>query len=105
MSFQIANGTVILSPENHQYRYGITPPEALILKELHFQFSNGSPLGQDFIIQPGEAVTIEAEAKPAEEAFFDQHRGRHIEAKAAVPAKTHPRTNAEEIQRLRRKYT
>ncbi|MDE2098692.1 MAG: hypothetical protein KGL39_15670 [Patescibacteria group bacterium] len=101
---QIANGTVILSPENQQVKYGITPAEALILYKLHRVYANGTPLG-DLTIQPGEAVTIEAEGKPAEEAYFNQHTGRHVEAKPAVPAKTHKRTQAEEIARLKRKYT
>jgi hypothetical protein len=102
---QIANGTVILSPENHQYKHGITPAEALLLKELHFQYSNGTPLGPDFVIQKGEALTVEQEGKPAEEEYFNQNTGKHVPAKPAVPAKTHPRTNAEEVERLRKKYT
>ncbi|MEI6195400.1 MAG: hypothetical protein WCS42_13830 [Verrucomicrobiota bacterium] len=101
---QIANGTVILSPENHQFKYGLTPAEALILFKLHFQNSNGTPLG-DLFIQDGEALTVDAEAKPGEEAYFNQNAGKHIEAKAAVPAVTHVRTQAEEVERLKRRYT
>lgn len=101
---QIANGTVILSPENQQIKHGITPAEALILYRLHRTNANGTPLG-NFFIQPGEALTIDVEAKPAEEEYFNQHTGRHVSAKAAVAAKTHPRTKQEEISRLKRKYT
>lgn len=102
---EIANGTIILSPENHQYRYGVTPAEALLLKEMHFKHSNGSPLGADFVIQTGEAQTVDEPGKPGEEAYFDQVRGEHVKPKPPVPARTHKRTNAEEADRLRRKYT
>ena len=105
MPFQTANGTLILSPENHQYLRGVTPPEMLILHKMHFQNANGSPLGQDWTIQAEPAQTIDAPAKPAEEAYFDQNRGRHIEAKPPVPAKTHERTYMEEVDRLKKKYT
>ncbi len=101
---QQANGTVILSPENQQFKYGITPGEMLIIKELHFQYSNGTPLGA-FFIQDEPAQTVDSPAKPAEEALFDTVRGRMGEAKPAVAAKTHKRTNAEECARLRKKYT
>lgn len=101
---QIANGMVILSPENHQFKHDITPGEALIIHKLHFQYANGNPLGE-FVIQPDEAQTIDSDGKPAEEAWFNQQSGKHIEAKPAVPAKTHKRTQAEEISRLKRKYT
>lgn len=102
---QIANGTIILSPENHQYRYGVTPAEALLLYELHRVYANGTPLSNDFVIQKTEAETIEQEAKPAEEGYFDQVRGKHIDPKPEIPAKTHKRTQQEEIARLRKKYT
>jgi len=83
---------------------GVTPAEAVILHKMHFQNANGSPLGE-FFIQEGEAVTVETPEKAAEPAFFNQTLGKHIEAKAAVPAITHKRTNAEEITRLKKKYT
>lgn len=102
---QRANGTVIISPENQQFRYDVTPAEALLLYQLHRVYANGTPLGDDFVIQDGPALTIDAEAKPAEEGYFDQHRGKHIDGKDAVPAKAHERTNAEEIARLKKKYT
>lgn len=101
---QIANGLVILSPENQQFKYGVTPAEALILYRLHKVYANGTPLG-DFFIQPGEALTVDAEGKPAEEEYFNQVTGRHVPAKPAVPAVTHKRTQAEEIARLKKKYT
>ena len=46
---QIANGLVILSPENQQFKYGVTPAEALILYRLHKVYANGTPLGDFFI--------------------------------------------------------
>lgn len=101
---QIANGLVILSPENQQFKYGITPGEALVLYRLHKVYANGTPLG-DFFIQPGEAVTVETEGRPAEEEYFNPVTGKTVPAKPAVPAVTHPRTQAEEIARLKRKYT
>lgn len=101
---QIANGTLILCPENHKPVYGITPAEAVILFKMHFQNANGSPLG-DFFIQEGEAVTIEVPEKSAEPAYFNQASGKHVDAVDAIPAKTHKRTNAEEITRLKKKYT
>ena len=101
---QLANGLVILSPENQQFKHDVTPGEALILYKLHRVYANGTPLGE-FFIQPGDALTIDAEARPGEEAYFDAHRGRHIEAKPPVAAVTHVRTQAEEIARLKRKYT
>ena len=100
---EIARLTLITSPENHFQKYDVTPAEALILKELHFQYSNGTPLTNLFI-QDGEAITIDAPEKPAQEKYFDQTRGEHIAAVPAVPAKTHKRTNAEEIARLKKKY-
>lgn len=102
--FQIANGILILSLENHQMKYGLTPAEVLLLHHMHRTNANGSPLG-DWFIQKGEALTIDQEGKPAEEAYFNQHAGKHIDAREAVPAKTHARTNNEEIARLRKKYT
>jgi hypothetical protein len=101
---QTANGTVILSPENQQFKYGITPGEALILYKLHKVYANGTPLG-DFFVQPGEAQTIEKEGKPAEEEYYNPATGKAIPAKAAVEPVTHKRTQTEEIARLKRKYT
>lgn len=101
---QTANGMVILSPENHQFKHDVTPAEAMILHNLHKQYANGTPLG-DFVINQDEAVTVDAEGKPAEEAYFNQNSGRHVEARPEIPAKTHTRTQAEEIARLKKKYT
>ena len=101
---QIANGLVILCPENQQYLRDVTPAEALILFALHKVNANGSPLG-DFYIQPGEAVTIDVPEKAAVEQSTNLLTGRVTPAQDAVPAKTHPRTNAEEIGRLKKKYT
>lgn len=102
---QIANGLLILSPENQQHVRGITPAEALILHAMHFQYSQGTPLG-DFYIQDGEeALTVDEPGRAAEEEYFNQHTGKAVPARAAVPPKTHKRTNAEEIARLQRKYT
>lgn len=101
---QIANGLVILSPENQQFKYGVTPAEALILYRLHKVYANGTPLG-DFFIQPGEALTVEVEGRPAEEEYFNAVTGKQVPAKPAVPPVTHKRTQAEEIARLKKKYT
>jgi hypothetical protein len=101
---QIANGTVILCPENHQFKHGVTPAEALILFKMHRQNANGSPIGE-FFIQPGEAQTVEVAEKPATEREWNQNTGLHTEGKPAVPAVTHKRTNAEEVARLKKKYT
>ena len=101
---QIANGLLILCPEHQLFVRDVTPAEALILYRMHAQNANGTPLG-DFFIQPGEAQTIEVPAKPAVEPAFDMATGLRSEAKPAVPAVTHKRTNAEEITRLKKKYT
>ncbi len=101
---QTANGLVILSPENQQFKYGVTPAEALILYRLHKVYANGTPLG-DFYVQPGEALTIEVAARPAEEEWYNAATGKTVPAKPAVPAVTHARTCAEEIARLKKKYT
>lgn len=103
-SFQTANGIVILSPENHQHKTGLTPPEVLILHNLHREYANGSPLG-DFFVQKGEAVTIDEPGKAAEEEYYNPSTGKTVPAKPAVAPKSHPRTNAEEVARLKRKYT
>jgi len=101
---QIANGMVILSPENHQFKYDLTPAEVLILHRMHRQYANGTPLA-DFTIQPGYAVTIERDGIAAEDEYFNQNSGRTIPAKPAIPPVKHKRTQAEEIARLKRKYT
>lgn len=101
---QIANGTLILCPENHQFVRGITPAEAIILYKMHRQNANGSPLGE-FFIQDGEAVTVDVPEKAAQEPVYKESTGERFPAKPAVPAVTHTRTNAEEVLRLKKKYT
>ena len=101
---QIANGILVLSPENVQHVRGVTPAEVLILHAMHFQYAKGTPLG-DFYIQEGVAETVDVEGKPATEEEYNPGTGKTIPARAAIPAKTHKRTNAEECARLRRKYT
>ncbi|MDE2100603.1 MAG: hypothetical protein KGL39_25390 [Patescibacteria group bacterium] len=101
---EIANGTLILSPENHLPIYRVTPAEVLILSKLHFKNSNGSPLG-DFYIQDGEAQTVDVEARAAQEQEHNLLTGKVTPAKEFVPAVTHKRTNAEEVERLKKKYT
>lgn len=101
---EIASGTIILSPENKQHKRDITPAEALILHKLHFKNANGSPLGPDFVVT-GEAVTVDVPYKPATESEFLIQTGKTIPATPAVPAKTHKRTNREEVTRLKKKYT
>lgn len=100
---QIANGIVVLSPENQQFKYGITPAEALILHKLHFKNSNGAPL-KDFIVT-GEARTIDVEFKAGEPEYLDRATLRTVPAVPDRQEVSHARTNSEEAQRLRRKYT
>jgi hypothetical protein len=101
---QIANGIVVLHVHSQLPVSGATPAEVLILHAMHFKESNGSPL-KDFFVQPGEAQTVEFEAKLAEPEYFHQGTGKTVPAVPAVPARTHQRTNREEIDRLKRKYT
>jgi hypothetical protein len=101
---QTANGLLLKCPESHQMLRNITPGEALILHKLHFQYANGNPLG-DFVIQPEAAVTIDIPAQAAREEEHNLLTGKVTPGKPAVPAKTHPRTNSEEVERLKRKYT
>jgi len=101
---QIAKGIVVMHAASQQTVYGVTPPEVLILHMMHFKESNGSPL-KDFVVLPGEAVTVDFDGKIAEPEYFHQGTGKTIPAKPAVPAVTHKRTNREEIERLKRKYT
>jgi hypothetical protein len=101
---QIANGMVILSPENQQFKYGVTPAEAVILYKMHNAYANGTPLG-DFYIQEGEAQTIDVPEKAAQEEERNLLTGKITPAKEAVPAATHKRTQGEEIARLKKIYT
>jgi hypothetical protein len=101
---ELAKGTVILSPENKQSKEGMTPGEVLILHRLHFRNANGSPLGGDWKVY-GTALTVDVPAKAGEPEWFNQQSGKVVPATPAIPAKTHKRTNREEVERLRRKYT
>jgi len=100
---KIANVTVVVDPTHMLPKRGVTPAEALILYAMHRAGANGSPL-VDLIVQPGEAVTVITPAKRGEGAYYDSHRGVHVPAVDPVPEVTRPRTNAEEIERLRRTY-
>ena len=104
MSFQLCKFSLTLHPFNIMHMRGVTPPELVILRELHFKESNGSPIGADLQLEPGEAVTVEIEGKAEEPEYFHQGTGKTIAKKDAVPPVTHPRTNREEIERLKRKY-
>lgn len=104
MSFQTAKLSLTLTPFNVMHLRGITPPELLILRELHHKESNGSPIGADLQLEEGEALTIDEPEKAAEAEYFHGGSGRHVPAKEAIPAKTHVRTQREEIERLSKKY-
>ena len=84
---------------------GITPAEALVITAIH---SPGVDPGQfPAIVAPvlsGDALTVDSPAIAAEE---EQHLpgGRIIAAKDAIAAKTHARTDAEELARLKNRYT
>ena len=84
---------------------GITPAEVLVLTAIH---SPGVDRGVfPVIIDPvlsADAITIEQPAQPAEEAAV-LNNGKKIPAKDAVEAVTHPRTQIEEFERLKRRYT
>lgn len=100
---QIGNITVIVDPTHKITKLNVTPAECLILRAMHLKGSNGTPL--ENLSVTGDAETVLTPARPAQEAYFDQHRGKHIEAVAGVPAVTKKRSQAEEIERLKRLYT
>lgn len=100
---QIANGLLICSPENQQRKIGYTPAEVLLNYHLHKAYANGTPLG-DWYVQEGEAVTVDVEARAVVEASLN-HLNQVVPGKDAVPAVTHPRTQIEEIDRLKKRYT
>jgi colicin import membrane protein len=101
---QTANVIVVVDPNHKMPKRGVTPAEVLILMAMHRSGSNGSPIEQ-LVITPDEAEVVEEPAKPAQEEYFDQHKGKHVDAIPGTPAVTRARTNAEEIERLRRFYT
>jgi hypothetical protein len=100
---QIAKGFITITPDNKQFRYDITPAEAMVLHKLHFKNSNGSPLS-DLVIT-GEATTVETPFRRGEPAWVNPITGTVTPAVNDVLEKSHKRTNKEEAERLRRKYT
>ena len=104
MSFQTAKFSLTLHKDNVMHVRGITPPELLILRELHYKESAGTPIGPDLQLEPDEAVTVDQPSKGAEPEYFNSTAGKIIPAKEAVSAVTHVRTNREEVDRLKRKY-
>lgn len=84
---------------------GVTPAEVLVLTAIH---SPGVDRGVfPVIVDPvlsADAITIDEPAQPAEEASV-LNNGKKIPAKEAVEAVTHARTQIEEYERLKRKYT
>ena len=82
---------------------GCTPAEALVLHVLHQGNNGGSTFGDEMDkinILPGEAsIACDEPAKPA---VGEVGKPGYV---AAVPArKERPRTDAEELRRLKRKY-
>lgn len=75
---QTAEGPVTLSPENIQVKRNLTPAEVLILSALHRSNAQGAVVTE---------LTITGEAMET------------------VNGKTRPRTNTEEVLRLKRQYT
>lgn len=100
---EIAKGTVRRNPHNSDVKYNLTPAEVMLLHAIHFKNAQGSPLGDDFAVY-GEAVTIEYPSKPAEDETFNGITGHRTPGTPAVPAKTHKRTNSEEVARLKKKF-
>lgn len=84
----------------------ITPAEALLLHILHQQNNGGSTFGEEFdkIVIVGDALIETAPAHEAEPAIGEVGKPGFIAAKPAIPAKTRPRTDVEEIRRLLAKY-
>lgn len=113
---QIANGYVTTCPENKHMVYGITPAEAVIIKRMHNSYSNGSPLSDLVIV--GEANEVDQYGKPlmiGEKKPFKRiiasmdNEGNPTMKPVAdfemvYTPSLKPRTQLEEINRLRRKY-
>jgi non-ribosomal peptide synthetase component E (peptide arylation enzyme) len=113
---QIANGKVTTSPEFTHVTQGITPAEALIIKKMHNQYSNGAPL-RDLVVV-GEATEVDQYGKPlliqttktVPKKITVKVKGKDVEVDSEESVteytpSTKPRTNTEEANRLRRKYT
>jgi hypothetical protein len=100
---EIAKALVVLTKHHEHPTRDMTPAEALIIQKIHFSGSDGTPLKNIEVI--GEAVEVDEKGKSAVEAYVDPINGRVMPAVDAVPEKNHKRTNAEEIARLKRKYT
>lgn len=113
---EIANGYINTCPENSAFVYGITPAEAVVAKNLHFKYSNGKPLHG--LIVTGEATEIDVHGKPAmiatsttqTKTTVRMENGSAIASTTEEPTITYtpstkPRTETEEINRLKRKYT
>lgn len=100
---EIAQGSIRRNPHSIDFKRDLTPAEVLLLATIHHKNAQGSPLGDDWAVY-GEAITVESPSKPAEDKTFNSVTGETTEARPAVPAKTHKRTNAEEVARLRKKF-
>lgn len=100
---EIAVGTIRRNSFTIDVKRDLTPAEVLLLATIHHKNAQGSPLGDDWAVS-GEAITVETPSIPAEDESFNPQTGKTTPAKPFVPAKTHPRTNAEEVARLRKKY-
>ena len=100
---EIAKGSIRRNPHTVDVKYNLTPAEVVLLHAIHYKNAQGSPLGNDFAVY-GEAVTIESPSKPAEDETFNAITGHKTPGTPAIPAKTHKRTNSEEVGRLKKKY-
>lgn len=112
---QIADGFVKTCPEMEHYIYGITPAEAVILKKMHNQYSNGTPLKGLVVVgdakevdQYGKPMMI-GERKPFKRMIATMDNGNAAfkevaDWEMAYTPSEKPRTQSEEINRLRRKY-
>ncbi len=113
---QIANGFVTTCPEMSLKMYGITPAEAVILSTMHKAYSNGTPL-KDLVIV-GEATEVDQYGKPlmigTQKPFKRTKATVEPDGSTALiqvadfetvyTPSTKPRTQVEEVNRLRRKY-
>ena len=102
---QTAKLSLTLNPTNIQFIRGVTPAELVILHALHFKESNGSPIGDDLQLEDGEALTVEVPEKAQEPEYFHAGSGKVVPEKPFIPAVAHTRTDAEEAERLKKKYS
>lgn len=100
---EIGQGTIRRNPHSTIFKRGVTPAEVLLLAAIHHKNAAGTPLGDDWAVT-GEAVTVDSPSKPKEDATFNSVTGERVPARDAIPAKTHKRTNAEEVARLKKHY-